>query len=208
LLDYHPVPDGFAVKFRPIHYPLTGKHSEVYIEATYTLVGNALKCVYKYTSFRTDSQIDTSFGFNGWGIPACFLNNQLTRYKIYTGSNPFSTEPLTEGLIPTSGTCATPITFSTKEYWGMVFNPTTGIGFGVYNASEGGNTVDIIFKQCQVSSANPPGTEFAGGFTFMQPNITLSNSATSGSFVKTSTAYITVGTEAENRSTFNIIRQL
>lgn len=209
LINYYPITNGYYVKLRPIHYPLSGKHSETYIEAWYTLQGRILKCQYKHTSFRTDDQVVNGFQINGWGIPACFLNNTLTRYKAYTGDSPYTNASLTDGLIPTTGqnNCATPVEIKTKEFWAMAYNPNTGNGFGVYNASEGGNLVEIVVKQCQTSPFVTSGNEFSGGYTFMQPNITISY-ITGGTFVKNSTAYITVGNESEIRSSFNALNQI
>jgi hypothetical protein len=198
LIDYHTVPNGYYVKLRPLQYPMRGLLSETYIEVTYTLTGRSIKCDYKFTSFRTDNQVDvgvSEIGY-GWGMPSCFLVNTLNRYSSYIGNSPFTNDSnLVDDIISnvsTAGLCGDAKTARTTEKWGISYNGSTGLGIGVYNPSEGNNTIDVLFKQCEVYPPDDAGTEFTGGFTFMQPNITLTvpNSAT---FVKTTTAYIMVG---------------
>jgi hypothetical protein len=58
LIDYKQLsPNSYYTKVRPLHYTLwPGEFSETYIECTYTLIGDVLKCDYKYSTFRTDTQ--------------------------------------------------------------------------------------------------------------------------------------------------------
>jgi hypothetical protein len=200
LIDYHPTTNGYYVKLRPIHYPMRALMSETYIEVTYTLTGNAVKCDYKYTSFRTDSQ--AKGGIVGWGVPACFLVNTLNRYKTYNGSSPFTNDSnLTDDYISTvstAGTCGTITANQSTENWIMCYNQSTGLGIGVYNATDVPNRTRMEVKQCEVYPPDGAGTEFAGGFSFMQPTYTMILPS-SGDFIKTSTAYILVGTEQQIR---------
>lgn len=206
LIDYHTVgTNGYYVKFRPLFYTMNpGEFAKNYIEVTYTLIGDVLKAEYVYTSFRDDNQINTSFGFVGQSVPACFLNNQLTRFKSYTGSSAWTNGGLTDVLIPTSGVCATPGTSNSPEHWGFAYNPSTNIGFGVMNLTQLNNDAGFVYKQCEVNSGNPPGTEFGGGFTYISPTLSMQN-FTSGTFTFNTTAYIMVGTDTQVRGQFKTI---
>ena len=199
LIDYHSVPNGYYVKFRPIHYPLNAKHSETIIEATYTIIGRSVKIDYRYTSFRTDGQW-IGGGFDGAGAPACFIVNTLNKYKTFTGSSPWSFLPTQGGNLPIQNMGQTPAGAHSTEYWGMVYdenNPNSGIG--VYNATNPGSTTYFTFKQLEVYPGNGPGTEFTNGFTFFQPFIDF-NITNRGNYVKDITAYMMIGSELEIRS--------
>jgi hypothetical protein len=206
LIDYHTVgTNGYYIKFRPLFYTLNpGEFAKNYIEVTYTLIGDVLKADYVYSSFRDDNQINTSFGFVGQSVPACFLNNQLTRFKSYTGSSPWTNGSLTNALIPTSGSCATPGTSNSPEHWGFAYNPNTNLGFGVMNLTNLASDAGIVYKQCEVNSGNPPGTEFGGGFTYISPTLSMQN-FTSGTFTFNTTAFMMVGTDTEIRNQFKTI---
>jgi Ig-like domain CHU_C associated len=198
LIDYHTVPNGYYVKMRPIHYPLTAKLSETYIEATYTIIGRSVKIEYRYTSFRTDGQWDGG-GFDGAGAPACFIVNTLNKYKTYTGSSPWSFLPTQGGTLPITNMGQGPIGAHTTEYWGMVYDPQNpNSGIGVYNQTNGGNSTYFVFKQQEVFPGNGPGTEFTSGYTFFQPftDFTIPNR---GNYVKDITAYLMIGSETEIR---------
>ena len=198
LIDYHAVPNGYYVKIRPIHYPLTAKFSETYIEATYTIIGRSVKIDYKYTSFRTDGQWNGG-GFDGAGAPACFIVNTLNKYKTYAGSSPWSFLPTHGGNLPITNMGYNPAEAHTTEHWGMVYdaqNPNSGIG--VYNSTNGGNSTYFIFKQQEVYPGNGPGTEFNSGYTFFQPFIDF-NITNRANYVKDITAYVMIGNENEIR---------
>jgi hypothetical protein len=199
LIDYHAIPNGYYVKLRPIHYPLTAKFSETYIESWYTIVRQSVKIVYRYTSFRTDGQWDGG-GFDGAGAPACFIVNTLNKYKTYTGNAPWTFSPTEGNYLPITNLGQTPIGSQATEHWGMVYNqqnPNSGIG--VYNNTEGGSSTYFTYKQQEVYPGNGPGTEFASGYTFFQPFIGF-NIANRGSFVKDISAYLMLGNELEIRS--------
>jgi hypothetical protein len=180
---------------------MRGLLSETYIEVTYTLTGNAVKCDYKYTSFRTDNQ--SKGGIVGWGVPACFLVNTLNQYSTYNGLNPFTNDSnLTTDYISTvstAGMCGTITANASTENWIMCFNQSTGLGIGVYNATDIPNRTRMEVKQCEVYPPDGAGTEFAGGFSFMQPTYTMIL-PTSGDFIRTSTAYIMVGNVSQIRA--------
>ncbi len=199
LIDYHAIPNGYYVKLRPIHYPLSAKFSETYIESTYTLIGRSLKIEYRYTSFRTDGQWNGG-GFDGAGAPACFIVNTLNKYKTFTGSSPWSFLPTQGGNLPIQNMGQNPAGAHSTEYWGMVYddnNPNSGIG--VYNATNPGSSTYFIFKQLEVYPGNGPGTEFTSGFTFFQPFIDF-NITNRRSYFKDLTAYLMIGSEFEIRS--------
>lgn len=199
LIDYHAVPNGYYVKLRPIHYPLSAKLSQTYIEATYTIIGRTVKIDYRYTSFRTDGQWDGG-GFDGAGAPACFIVNTLNKYKTYRGNSPWSFLPLSGGTLPISNLGQNPAEAHATEYWGMVYDdqhPNSGIG--VYNATNGGNSTYFTFKQMEVYAGNGPGTEFFNGFTFLQSFVDF-NIPNRGNYVKDITAYLMIGSELEIRS--------
>lgn len=201
LIDYHPVPNGYYVKVRPIHYPLEAKLSQTYIEATYIIIGRTVKIDYRYTSFRTDGQWDGS-GFDGAGAPSCFIVNTLNKYKTYTGNSPWSFLPTSGSTLPITNLGQNPAEAQATEYWGMVYDdqhPNSGIG--VYNATNGGNSTYFIFKQLEVYAGNGPGTEFTSGSTFFQPFVDFNNIANHrGNYVKDITSYLMIGSELEIRS--------
>ena len=199
LIDYHSIPNGYYVKIRPIHYPLTAKFSETYIEAWYTIIRQSVKIQYRYTSFRTDGQWNGG-GFDGAGAPACFIVNTLNRYKTYTGNTPWTFSPSNGGVLPIVNLGGATVGSQATEYWGMVYNqqrPESCIG--VYNDANGGSSTYFVFKQQEVYPGNGPGSEFNGGFTFFQP-FTDFNISNRGSYVKDLTAYLMLGTEYEIRA--------
>ena len=199
LIDYHSVPNGYYVKLRPIHYPLTAKFSQTFIEATYTIIGRSVKIEYRYTSFRTDGQW-VGGGFDGAGAPACFIVNTLNKYKTFTGNSPWAFLPTQGGNLPIQNLGQNPAGAHSTEYWGMVYdsnNPNSGIG--VYNATNPGSTTYFTFKQLEVYPGDGPGTEFTNGFTFFQPFIDFSIT-NRGNYVKDITAYLMIGSELEIRS--------
>jgi hypothetical protein len=201
LIDYHQVPNGYYVKLRPIHYPMNAKHSETYIEATYTIIGRSVKIDYRYTSFRTDGQWSGA-GFDGAGAPACFIVSTLNKYKTYTGNSPWTFAPVNGNVLPIINNGQNPAGVQATEYWGMVYSdqhPESGIG--VYNATDSVNSTFFTFKQWHVYAGNPPGTEFENGFTFFQPFISFNNiEGNRGNYVKDITAYLIIGSEFDIRS--------
>ena len=199
LIDYHAIPNGYYVKLRPIHYPLNAKFSETYIETWYTIIRQSVKIVYRYTSFRTDGQWDGS-GFDGAGAPACFIVNTLSKYRTYTGNNPWSFSPGEGGGLPITNLGSVPLSSQASEYWGMVYDPQhPETGFGVYNNTDGLSSTHFTYKQQEVYPGNGPGTEFSNGYTFFQPFINF-NISNRGSYVKDITAYVMLGTEYEIRA--------
>ena len=199
LIDYHAVPNGYYVKLRPIHYPLTAKLSETFIEVTYTIIRQSVKIEYRYTSFRTDGQWNGG-GFDGAGAPACFIVNTLSRYRTYTGNNVWTFSPSEGSVLPITNAGGTPISSQASEHWGMVYDPQhPETGFGVYNNTEGGSSTYFTYKQQEVYPGNGPGTEFSNGYTFFQPfvNFSIPNR---GSYVKNVTCYVMLGTEYEIRA--------
>jgi Ig-like domain CHU_C associated len=201
LIDYHSIPNGYYVKIRPIHYPLNAKFSETYIEAWYTIIRQSVKIQYRYTSFRTDGQWNGS-GFDGAGVPACFIVNTLNRYKTYTGSNPWTFSPPDAGVLPIQNMGGTPLSKQATEHWGMVYNPQKlDSGIGVYNDTDvSGSSTLFTFKQLEVYPGNPPGTEFNNGFTYFHAFNYFNNLTNRGSYVKDMTAYLMLGTEFEIRA--------
>ena len=198
LIDYHPVPNGYYVKLRPIHYPLSAKLSQTYIEATYTVIGRSVKIEYRYTSFRTDGQWDGP-GFDGAGAPSCFIVNTLNKYKTYAGNTPWSFLPTQGGVLPIINMGQNLAEAHTTEHWGMVYDdqkPNSGIG--VYSATNAGTTTYFVFKQIEVYPGNGPGTEFNSGATFFQPFVDFSI-PNRGNFVKDITSYLIIGSENEIR---------
>ena len=199
LIDYHAIPNGYYVKIRPIHYPLSAKFSETYIEAWYTIIRQSVKIQYRYTSFRTDGQWNGS-GFDGAGAPACFIINTLNRYKTYTGTAPWTFSPVDSGVLPIQNMGGVPLSRQASEHWGMVFDPQRPeSGLGVYNNTENFSSTHFTFKQLEVYPGNGPGTEFTNGFTFFQPFVNF-NIPNRGSYVKDITAYLMLGTEFEIRA--------
>ena len=199
LIDYHAIPNGYYVKIRPIHYPLTAKLSETYIEAWYTIIRQSVKIEYRYTSFRTDGQWNGA-GFDGAGAPACFIVNTLNKYKTYTGTNPWTFSPSNGGTLPITNLGVLPVSSQATEHWGMVYDPQRlDSGIGVYNQADASGSTHFTFKQLEVYPGNGPGTEFTNGFTFFQPFVNF-NIPNRGAYVKDITAYLMLGTEYEIRA--------
>jgi hypothetical protein len=201
LIDYRAVSNGYYVKVRPIHYPLTKKLSETFIEATYTIIGRRVKIEYRYTSFRTDGQWDGA-GFDGAGAPSCFIVNTLNKYKTYNGNSPWTFSPVTGGRLPIINMGQNVASADATEYWGMVYDeqyPNSGLG--IYTAESGTPNTYFVFKQMEVFPGNGPGTEFNSGFTFFQPFIYFDNIDNHrGNYVKDITSYLIIGSEREIRS--------
>lgn len=204
LIDYHAVPNGYYVKVRPIHYPLSKKLSETFIEATYTIIGRRVKIDYRYTSFRTDGQWEGG-GFDGAGAPACFIVNTLNKYITYKGNSPWTfSDDVTRGTLPIINMGQRIASAEATEYWGMVYdanNPNSGIGAYTAPSATTENNTYFVFKQMEVYAQNRPGTEFNNGFTFFQPFIYFYNiDNRRGNYVKDITCYLMIGNEREIRS--------
>ena len=213
LISYVRITNGYKVKFRPIFYTFNCEWSETTIEATYTLDPGsyAVKCEYIYTSFRSDNQY-TGGGFDSSALPACFLVNDLTRYRTYTGGSPFTNANVDDGVVPinnengrAAGAAAEPVKDAhTPERWSCVYNPNSSRKetFGIYIPTSNSTEYTKI-KQFEVyaQNGNPQGSEFNGGFTYMDFTKDLTASVVTGienrtNFTKTMTAYI-IATETE-----------
>jgi hypothetical protein len=211
LIDYKKLNNStYYVKFRPILYPFNAIVSDVEIEVTYTLIDRALKIDYKYTSFRTDGNYPLNptapVGYRGWAIPVCFLVEKLNRYQAYTGNSPAWTNAQVEdGQIPntTPGQGGgTILERQCKEFWGISYNQSGNIGFGVMNLSEGGTNQEIRWEQREKYSGNPQGGVFGnGGRTVMDMfiNVLVPNG---GNFTKNITSFVSVGNPSQIRSAF------
>jgi hypothetical protein len=207
LIDYHAITNGYYVKFRPIMYNFNAVISEIEVEATYTLIGNDLKIDYVYTSFRTDGSIETgnNFRFMGWAIPILFLTNNFTKYQIYTGSSPWTNGNLNDGEIPNvTGNQNPAIGLSSKEFWGLSYDPTNNIAVGVYNASEGGTEASLRWEQLNKFSGGSSGTVFSGPYTTMSilSSVVVPNGA---NYTKSMAAHITIGDKSIIQGRFRTI---
>ena len=194
LLDYHAIADGYYVKFKPVLWGFDGELSEIIVEATYTLVGNSVKCVYNYINQRTDNQIPSGVTFNGWALPVCYLNQAFTQFYAYTGDAPFTNGGLAQSTVPSTGNAEA---FS-KEFWSAMVNPTTGIGVGVYNKMP--NHTDSYF---QYSQANPYAgftDEFSDSCTIFQTLDTFSTPDSQTQWNRQDTAHLIVGSISEIRT--------
>lgn len=213
LISYNRITNGYAVKFRPIFYTLNCEWSQTTIEVRYTLEPGsyAVKCEYVYTSFRTDGQYSGN-GFDSSALPACFLVNDLTRYRTYTGGSPFTNGSNDDGVVPinnengrTVGAAPEPVKDAhTSERWSCVYNPNSSRkeAFGIYIPTSNPTEYTKI-KQFEVYAGNgtPQGSEFTGGFTYMDFTKDLTANVVTGisdrtNFTKTMTAYI-IATETE-----------
>jgi hypothetical protein len=207
LIDYHAITNGYYIKVRPIMYNFNSIVSEIELEITYTLVGNSLKVDYKYVSFRTDGHVETNnpFRFKGFVIPVMFLTNNFTRYQTYTGSSPWTNGLVTDGEIPncTDGQNQA-IGLSSKEFWGLSYDPSNNLAIGVYNAAEGGTEASLQWEQLNKYSGNPAGTVFTGARTIMSmiSSIAIPDG---GNFTKNMTAYITIDNKSNVQNTFKTI---
>lgn len=191
LIDYHGVPNGYYVKFRPILYPFDSIISEVEIETTYTLVGKSLKIDYTYNSFRTDPTVESnSTSYQGWAVPILFMTNDLTHYSTYAGNQPWTNGALTEGEIPNiTGGANLAFGIDAKEYWAVTYNPNNNFAVGAMNISEGGY---VRWEQLNKYQGNPPGTVFSGAFTTL--SLLASLIIPDGrNYQKSITSYITLG---------------
>ena len=99
LISYGRVGDSYVVKSRPMYYTIDAEFSQTTMESTLTLDGYAVKCEYKYKSFRTDNQF-TGTGFDGGHVPACFFVNTLNRYQTYISNTPFTNAAVEDGVLP------------------------------------------------------------------------------------------------------------
>jgi len=205
LIDYHAVgTNGYYIKFRPILYNFIARFSEIEIEATYTLVGKSLKADYKYTSFRTDGniEINNAFRFMGFHIPICFLTNNFTKYSVYTGNAPWTNGGMTEGDIPNiTGGVNQSAGFGSTEFTGISFDPSNGFAVGVLNKIDNTNTqTSITYEQLNKYTGSSAGTVFTGPYTTMAvaESFAIPNG---GNYVRSSSVYFTLGdsvTEVRN----------
>jgi hypothetical protein len=174
VIDYHTVgTNGYYVKIRPIYYTMDREFSRTFIEVTYYLEDYALKCDYKYTSYRNDGQYDGS-GFDGGHAPVCFLVNNLSKYQSYVGNSPWSRDSvgIEDGNLPNESSGQTPLTKNSKERWSLVYNPATNATIGVYaNTTETENS--FALKQKEVYNNDRQGGEFGGGYTILGRNYDL-----------------------------------
>lgn len=197
LIDYHPVTNGYYLRFRPNLYNFNATQSQIEIEVTYTIVGKSLKADYKYTSFRTDTSLETGnlFRFVGFHVPICFLTNNFTKYAIYTGDSPWTNTGdagLTMGDIPNiTGGAAQPYGYNTKEFTGIAYDPSNNFAVGVMNNSEGA-VRSVTYEQLNKYSGGSAGTVFSGPYTTMAlaESFSIPNG---GNYVRQSTAYFTLG---------------
>jgi hypothetical protein len=176
LIDYHSITNGYYVKVRPLFYTIDREVSRTYIETTYTLDGYSVKIDYKYSSFRNDGQYDNNT-FDGGHAPVCFLVNNLTNYKSYTGNNAWTknTNPtnynsgIESGILPNEMSGETPLTKTSKERWSLVYNRDNNKTIGVYaNTTDNDNSYGL--KQTNVYPQNGnarDGNEFTGGYTIL-----------------------------------------
>jgi hypothetical protein len=184
LIEYRKVgTNGYYIKLRPIFYTLDAEHSRTYIEVTYTLDGYSVKCDYTYTSFRNDGQYPGNGtsgqyegGFDAGHAPVCFLVNNLSKYKSYTGNNPWTRDNsgIEDGNLPNESSGQIPLTKNSKERWSYVYNPNNanqGV-IGVYaNTTETENSFSL--KQKEVYNNDRQGGEFGGGYTVLGRNFDL-----------------------------------
>jgi len=200
LLDHKKLGNNsYYVKVRPIMWAFKTELSQCFIEATYTLIDRYVKVNYKYTSFRTDNQVQTNLtapsGSSGFGMPSMFLNPDLKNFKSYTGNSAWTSGSLDSPSVPiNSGVNGV----SATEYWGAMVNDSD-FGVGVYNkVFDTDNSTNIQFKQDEIYAGNPSG-EFSNGYSFMQPTKTILVQ-NAGDFMTTDTAYIVVGTTTQIRN--------
>lgn len=203
LIDYHAVgTNGYYVKMRPNFYTINSEISQTYIEVTYTIDGYGLKIDYKYTSYRTDGQYDGS-GFDAGHAPICFLVNNLTKYKSYTGDSPW-TRPNKydneDGILPNESpgqsTSGTPLTKYSKEKWSLVYNPDNSKTIGVYaNTTETENSFSLKQKEINDGNGTRVGGEFSGGYTILGRNydlVPLLSTFDRSNFTKTISSYLII----------------
>lgn len=196
VIDYRKVgTNGYYIKIRPLFYTLDREFSRTDIESTITLDEYAVKCDYKYTSFRTDGQYEGG-GFDGGHAPVCFLVNNLTKYKSYTGNNPWTRDNagIEDGNLPNESSGQTPLTKNSKERWSLVYNPANNVTIGVYaNTSDTENSFGL--KQKEVNGSDRQGGEFTGGYTILGRNFDLVPLFTNfdrSNFSKTISSYLIV----------------
>lgn len=205
MIDYHPVPNGYYTKVRPILYTAFKELAEVTIATTYTLIDNCLKVEYYYHSFRTDGQYTDDGGFDGAAVPACFVIDTLNYYKLYKGTSPWTNQPTEGGKIPiTVPNGETVMGDRPTENWLYVYNPSEpSNGFGLYNPVSNLSVIKQLYP-------DGLGEEYSGGFTYLH-TFEVFNTIVDDVFLpitnrdnfnKTMTAYLSLGSESEVRSKF------
>lgn len=204
LLESRAIEGGFYTKVRPLLYPFSAIISEVEIETTYRLMGSLLRVDYRYTSFRTDANIerDNPFRFKGFDLPVMFCLEEYSKYGVYMGDSPWQNLPLTEGDIPnTTEGASTALGFNTKERWGMIYNPNSNDAIGVYNASIPGTVSLLVFEVLNKYNSSTQGTNTTGPRTIMKMSKTIAI-PNGSNFVDETTAYITFGSRTQVRNRF------
>jgi hypothetical protein len=205
LLDHKKLGNNsYYVKVRPIMWAFKTELSQCFIEATYTLVDRYVQVNYKYTSFRTDNQVQTNLtapsGSSAFSMPSLFLNPDLKNFKSYTGNSAWTNGALDIPTVPiNSGING----INATEFWGAMVNDSD-FGVGVYNKISDSDTItNIQFKQDEIFAGNTSG-EFSNGYSFMHPTKTILVQ-NAGNFETTDTAYIVVGTTTQIRNTIYTI---
>jgi len=195
LLDYHAITNGYYIKFKPLLWSFDGEISEIIIEVTYTLIGNSVKCDYNYINQRTDNQIPSGFNLNGWSLPICYLNQDFNQFYTYIGDSPFTNSPMTQNVASdVSSTGA-----SSKELWGALVNPATGIGVAIYNKIP--SRADTYFQYGrQNTHAENQNTEFNDGFALIQVIDGNNTPDSHNEWSRADTAYLIVGAITDIRS--------
>lgn len=170
LIDYHSVTNGFYVKLRPILYTIGAEFSQAFIEATYVLVGSAVKITYKYSSYRNDPHISEFGGINGTDAPACFIINTLNKYQTYVGSSPWTLGSVIDTVLPNTSSppqrnAGNAASVDATERWALLYRYPDLKSIAIYIPSDG-NSQLYTLKQKEVYDANDPGGEFQGGFSY------------------------------------------
>jgi hypothetical protein len=205
LIDYKRVGNSYYVKVRPLFYTMDSEFAQVYIEATYTLLERSVKMEVTYTSFRTDNQF-TGGGFDGAAFPACFVIDPLNRYKCYTGANPWTNDSLDTGVIPIVNQGQAELGRQLTENWVMAHKPDNSVAVGFCTPNNGQSIYSHI-KQLEVGVGNPAGTEYTGGFTYIDTNHDFTI-ADRSNYAKTMVSYISTGTPAQVQSEFNRLHSI
>ena len=194
LLEYYQITNGYYIKFRPIFWGFAAEISQITIEVTYVLTGNAVKATYKYTSSRTDNQIPNGITINGWALPAVYLNQNFSDFYTYTGNNPYSNDTVSHFVIPSTGSGEA----NSKEFWGASINPSTGIGVGVFNRMP--NRTDTYFRFLKHVTGGDTNSEFSLGLTLIEALETYNTPDSHVEWNRTDTAYLIVGNVPEIRN--------
>jgi len=207
LIDYKRIGDSYYIKFRPIFYTLDSEPSQIYIEATYTLLERSVKMAVTYTSFRTDGQWNGG-GFDAAAFPACFIVNTLNRYQVYTGANPWTNESPETGVLPIINQGGSVLGRQLTENWSMVHKADNSVAVGICTPNGGGSVYSQL-KQLEVYNGNPAGTEFTGGFTYFDTSIDFNGIVGNrGNYSKTMHSYISTGTPAQVKAEFQRLHNL